>query len=68
MELSTITGTMSPSGKILSSKNRNGFQGKFGEQINKKLEEPGYHVWCCSPIDGPDGKVHVFFSRWPLEI
>ncbi|MCC2685658.1 MAG: glycosyl hydrolase family 43 [Paenibacillaceae bacterium] len=35
--------------------------------VGRILEEPGYHVWCCSPIDGEDGKVHVYFSRWPLE-
>jgi hypothetical protein len=29
------------------------------------LESSGYYVWGCSPIYGPDGKVHVFYSRWP---
>lgn len=24
-------------------------------------------MWGTSPIIGPDGKVHVFFSRWPAE-
>jgi len=24
-------------------------------------------VWGCSPIDGPDGKVHLFCSRWPAQ-
>jgi hypothetical protein len=28
------------------------------------LEDPDYNIWCCSPIDGPDGRVHVFYSRW----
>ncbi len=28
------------------------------------LELEGYYVWGCSPIVGPDGKFHVFFSRW----
>jgi len=34
------------------------------------LELEGWNVWCCSPVygldgrDGPDGKVHVLFSRW----
>jgi len=31
------------------------------------LEDPEYYVWGCSPIDGPDGNVHVFYSRWPRE-
>ncbi|MBD0349739.1 MAG: glycoside hydrolase family protein [Flavisolibacter sp.] len=30
----------------------------------RALELEGYYVWCSSPIEGPDGKTHVFFSRW----
>lgn len=30
------------------------------------LKEPGYHIWCNSPVYGPDGKVHLFVSRWPM--
>ncbi|MBK1876167.1 sulfatase-like hydrolase/transferase [Pelagicoccus mobilis] len=29
------------------------------------LEEEGWNVWGTSPIWGDDGKLHVFFSRWP---
>jgi hypothetical protein len=32
--------------------------------LGRILEIEGYHVWCCSPIYGPDGRVHVFYSRW----
>ena len=32
--------------------------------VGRALELPGYYVWCNSPIYGPDGRVHVFFSRW----
>lgn len=32
--------------------------------IGRALEMEGYYTWCNSPIFGPDGKVHVFFSRW----
>ena len=32
--------------------------------VGRILEMPGYYVWCNSPIEGPDGKIHVFFSRW----
>ena len=32
--------------------------------VGRALEMEGYYVWCNSPILGPDGKVHVFFSRW----
>ena len=35
--------------------------------ISRILEHPDYHVWCCSAIYGPDGKVHVFYSRWKNE-
>jgi hypothetical protein len=34
------------------------------QPIGRALEMDGYYVWCSSPIDGPDGKVHLFFSRW----
>lgn len=33
--------------------------------VGRILELEDYFVWGCSPIDGPDGKVHVFYSRWP---
>jgi len=32
--------------------------------VGRALEMDGYYIWCNSPIYGPDGKVHVFFSRW----
>lgn len=32
--------------------------------VGRALEMEGYYVWCNSPVEGPDGKVHVFFSRW----
>ena len=43
---------------------------KFEQRLNplgRILEIDGYHVWCCSPIYGPDGRVHVFYSRWRNE-
>ncbi|WP_281888703.1 glycoside hydrolase family protein [Paenibacillus sp. YYML68] len=36
------------------------------QSVGRILELEGWHVWCCSPIETPDGKIHVFFSRWPL--
>ena len=36
--------------------------------VGRILENPNYFVWCCSPIYGPDGKVHVFHSRWKKEV
>lgn len=32
--------------------------------IGRALEIEGRYVWCNSPIQGPDGKIHVFFSNW----
>ncbi|WP_114784277.1 glycoside hydrolase family protein [Botryobacter ruber] len=32
--------------------------------LGRILETEGYYVWGTSPIIGPDGKVHVFYSRW----
>ena len=37
------------------------------QPIGRILELEGSYVWCNAPIDGPDGKVHVFFSRWPAD-
>jgi hypothetical protein len=31
------------------------------------VNEPGYHVWGCSPIIDDEGKVHLFAARWPVE-
>lgn len=35
--------------------------------VGRILETEGYDVWGCSPIYAPDGKVHVFYSRWKNE-
>jgi hypothetical protein len=32
--------------------------------VGRALEMEDYYVWCNSPIEGEDGKIHVFFSRW----
>ena len=33
--------------------------------VGRLLEMEDWYVWGTTPIYGPDGKVHVFFSRWP---
>lgn len=33
--------------------------------VGRALEMEDWYVWCNSPIAGPDGKIHLFFSRWP---
>ncbi|MEM6344402.1 MAG: glycoside hydrolase family protein [Bacteroidota bacterium] len=42
----------------------------FCKSLDKKghrilHDQAGWNVWGCSPIYGEDGRVHVFFSRWP---
>lgn len=37
---------------------------KHLKPIGRILEMEGYYVWCNSPIEADDGKIHVFFSRW----
>ncbi len=37
------------------------------EPVGRILELPDWHVWGSSAIDGPDGRVHLFTSRWPTE-
>ncbi|HWA34608.1 MAG TPA: glycoside hydrolase family protein [Cyclobacteriaceae bacterium] len=32
--------------------------------IGRILERESEYVWCNAPIEGPDGKIHVFFSKW----
>lgn len=34
--------------------------------VGPAVREPDYNVWGSSPIDGPDGRVHLFVSRWPV--
>lgn len=33
--------------------------------IGRILELEDYYVWCNTPIADDDGKIHVFYSRWP---
>jgi hypothetical protein len=35
--------------------------------VGPAVSEPDYYVWCTSPIEGPDGKTHLFVSRWPKQ-
>ena len=30
--------------------------------------EKDYFVWCSAPVKGPDGKFHLFYSRWPVKV
>lgn len=33
--------------------------------VGVAVSDPDYYLWCTSPIQGPDGKIHLFCSRWP---
>ena len=37
------------------------------EPRGRILEDPDHYIWGISPLYGPDGRVHVFYSRWPKE-
>jgi hypothetical protein len=37
---------------------------KHLKPVGRAFEVEGYYVWCNSPIEGEDGKIHLFFSRW----
>lgn len=50
-------------GDILKDDHISAFAKKL-KPVGRILETEGYFVWCNSPILAPDGKVHVFYSRW----
>jgi len=35
--------------------------------VGRALEVENQYVWCNSPIEGPDQKIHIFYSCWPKE-
>ncbi|MBD3375108.1 family 43 glycosylhydrolase [candidate division KSB1 bacterium] len=50
------------------------YPGKYISRFCKELQPVGRvlelketYVWCNSPTLGPDGKIHLFFSRWPAK-
>lgn len=34
--------------------------------MDSRFSQPGYFVWCGSPLRTADGKCHLFYSRWPV--
>ena len=32
------------------------------------FQDPGYHIWCSTMIQGDDGKCHLYYSRWPRHL
>ncbi len=37
------------------------------EWVGTVVSEPGWSVWCASPIRDDAGRVHLFVSRWPSQ-
>jgi hypothetical protein len=33
-----------------------------------RFAEKDFFVWCGAPVKGPDGKYHLFYSRWPVKV
>lgn len=36
------------------------------EYVGIAVKEKDFHVWGASPVIGPEGKTHLFVSRWPI--
>jgi hypothetical protein len=49
--------------KVYSKKDISSFAKRL-KPLGRILELEGYYVWGTSPIVAPDGRIHVFFSRW----
>lgn len=42
-------------------------ESRFCERLvarGRILADSDHYVWGCSPVRGPDGRVHLFYSRW----
>jgi hypothetical protein len=35
--------------------------------VANRFSLPDHFVWCGAPVKGPDGKYHLFYSRWPVK-
>jgi hypothetical protein len=57
-------GTMYSNGLWAYSNDPHSEFSKHLRPVGRTLELEDYYVWCNSPIEAPDGKIHVFFSRW----
>lgn len=64
-QLSIISaGACLPFGAAGSFLNEESSFARHLKPVGRALEMEGYYVWCNSPIQGDDGKIHLFFSRW----
>jgi hypothetical protein len=37
------------------------------EYVGPAVQTEGMHVWGSSPVMGPDGRVHLYVARWPID-
>jgi len=50
-----------------SQTDRSSWFSKSLEYKGIAVQDDNWHIWGCSPIIGPEGKVHLFVARWPEE-
>ncbi len=65
LSIVSVGACMSSCASIATSSNPN--EASFARHlkpVGRALEMENYYVWCNSPIESRDGKIHVFFSRW----
>jgi hypothetical protein len=65
--IGSLTGSMLASmlpGWMMQNGDRESSFAKRLKPVGRVLETEGYYVWCNSPVAGPDGKIHLFYSRW----
>jgi hypothetical protein len=36
--------------------------------MTARFADADYNIWCGSPVQGDDGKYHMFYSRWPRKL
>ncbi len=36
------------------------------EYVGKVLQKKGTHIWGASPIQGNDGRIHLYVAEWPI--
>jgi hypothetical protein len=44
---------------------QNSFIAENLEWIGVAVQDENYSIWGCAPIQGEDGKTHLFVARWP---
>src|SRR4051794_35102413 len=61
--ITSLLATQSISGEPVADLDLARLVGRPGPE--NKFSDPDYYIWCGSMVAGPDGKYHLFYSRWP---